>query len=68
MPPKNKGKVKDYLVWTKNKVQLLLETSRDFKVKKIYEGVDWESSKDKDAQILSIFVSNLPQGGNRENF
>ena len=28
-----------YLVWTDNKVQLLLETTRDFKEKKAYAGV-----------------------------
>ena len=56
-----KSKVKDYLVWTDYKVQLLLETTRDFKSKKIYEEVEWESVKDKNAQILSIFVTNCPK-------
>ena len=56
-----KSKVKDYLVWTDYKVQLLLETTRDFKFKKVYEEVEWESVKDKNAQILSIFVTNCPK-------
>ena len=56
-----KSKVKDYLVWTDYKVQLLLETTRDFKSKKVYEEVEWESVKDKNAQILSIFVTNCPK-------
>ena len=56
-----KSKVKDYLVWTDYKVQLLLETTRDFKSKKVYEEVQWESVKDKNAQILSIFVTNCPK-------
>lgn len=56
-----KSKVEDYLVWTDYKVQLLLETTRDFKSKKVYEEVEWESVKDKNAQILSIFVTNCPK-------
>ena len=56
-----KSKVKDYLVWTDYKVLLLLETTRDFKSKKVYEEVEWESVKDKNAQILSIFVTNCPK-------
>lgn len=56
-----KSKVKDYLVWTDYKVQLLLETTRDFKSKKVYEKVEWESVKDKNAKILSIFVTNCPK-------
>lgn len=33
MQPKKTCKVEDYLVWTGNEVQLLLETTRDFKVR-----------------------------------
>ena len=36
-----------HLFWTDDEVQLLLETTRDFKAKKVYAGVDWESMKDK---------------------
>ena len=61
MSIQKKSKVKDYLVWTDYKVQLLLETTRDFKSKKVYEEVEWESVKDKNAQILSIFVTNCPK-------
>ena len=47
MPPKKNMRTKDtHLVWTDGKVQLLLET-RDFKTKKTYAGVEWESIKDK---------------------
>ena len=43
MPPKKNMRTKDaHLVWTDDKVQLLLET-RDFKTKKTYAGVEWES-------------------------
>ena len=30
--------------------------------------VDWESVKEKETHILSIFISNLPKEGSRENF
>ena len=36
-----------HLVWTDYEVQLLLETARDFKAKKVYAGVYWESMKEK---------------------
>ena len=44
-------KVDDYLVWTKNETQLLLDTTNDFKTKKAYGGVNWESVKGKYIQI-----------------
>ena len=39
MQPKKTSKVEDYLVWTGNEVQLLLETTRDFIAKKGYKRV-----------------------------
>ena len=44
-------KVDDYLVWIKNETQLLLDTTNDFKTKKAYGGVNWESVKGKYIQI-----------------
>ena len=32
-----------HLVWTGDEMQILLETTRDFKVGKVYEDVDWEA-------------------------
>ena len=64
MPPKRKSKVDDYLVWTDNEVK----TTRGFKAKKGYEGVDWESVKDKYMQTVSIFASNLTQKVGRVDF
>ena len=55
----------DSLVWTESELQLL-ETLTDLKAKKAYERVNLECVKDKCAQILSIFVSNLSQEGSRE--
>ena len=39
---------------------MLLETTRDFKVGKAYEVVDWETVKEKYEEIREKFVSNLP--------
>ena len=44
--PKTKSNGHNYLAWTGNKLQLL-ETARDFKTKKAYEGVSLESVKNK---------------------
>ena len=46
MPPKNKVKTDDtHLALTDDEKQMLLETTRDFKLVRAYEGVDWESGK-----------------------
>ena len=57
----------DCFVWTENELQLL-ETTTDFKAKKVYKGVDLECVKEKYALILNIFVSNLFQKSSREYF
>ena len=63
MPPKRKVKTDDtHLVWTVDEVQLLLETTRDFKFGRVYEGVDWESVKEEYEKKREKFVSNLPHG------
>ena len=68
MPPKKKMRTEDtHLVWIDDEVQLLLEKARDFKAKKAYAGVDWESIKNKYENIGETFVSNLPkQTGSEE--
>ena len=39
MPPKKKMRAEDIrLVWTDDEVRLLLETTRDFKIKKAHAG------------------------------
>ena len=41
MPPEKKIQTGDsHLVWTDDEVQMLLETTREFKVGKAYKGVD----------------------------
>ena len=56
-----------HLVRTDDEVQLLLETTRDFKAKKAYVGVDWKSIKDNYQNIRETFVLNLPkQAGSEE--
>ena len=45
-----------------------MEITTDFKAKKAYEGVNLKCARDKYAQILSIFVSNLSQERNRQHF
>lgn len=68
MPPQKKKrktggekKVSENLVWTDDEVQLLLETMLDFKNKKMYDGIDWESIKDKYDIIKNNFVSSIPE-------
>ena len=62
MPPKKKMRTEDtHLVWTDDKVQLILETTSDFKAKNAYAGVDWESINDKYENIRETFASNLPR-------
>ena len=59
MPLYKERKVEDSLVWTENELRLLETTTA-------YEGVYLEYVRDKYAQILSIFVSNLSQEDSRE--
>ena len=60
MPPEKKMRTEDtHFVWTDVEVQSLLETTRDFKAKKAYAEVYWESIKEKYGNIREIFVSNL---------
>ena len=43
MPPKKVKSNDTHQFWTDDEVQMLLEITRDFKVGKVYEGVDWEA-------------------------
>ena len=57
MPPQKKQKTDENqtnnLFWTEGEVQLLPDTVKDFKSKKLYDdGIDWESVKDKYFQII----------------
>ena len=57
MPPKKAGK--DFQ-WTNDEAELLLTVTHDYKVKKVAEGIDWESVKSKYADILELMRNELP--------
>ena len=56
------------MVWTDDEVQPLFETVISFKSKKSYEGIDWESVKEKyelsqkKNQFLEAFLSENEPG------
>ena len=50
-------------VWTDDEVELLLGVINDYKTEKAGEAIDWESVKNKYADILSLFIAHLPQEG-----
>ena len=58
MPPKKSGK-KEFF-WTDDEVELLLTVTQQYKVQQMAEGTSWESVKSKYADILQLFVSELP--------
>ena len=62
MPPKKKVCVEDSknMLWTDDEVQLLLETVISFKSRKSYEGIDWESVKEKYETIKNDFLKAFP--------
>ncbi len=57
MPPKKTGK--DFQ-WTDDEAELLLSVTHDYKVKKVAEGIDWESVKSKYSDILELMGNELP--------
>lgn len=63
-----KKKTSENLVRTDDEVQLLLKTVLDFKNKKMYDGIDWESIKDKYDIIKNNFVSSIPEEEKKEEF
>ena len=48
-----------HLFWTDDEVQLLLETARDFRAKKAYEVVDWESITQQDLRAVLPFANSI---------
>lgn len=68
MQPKKTCKVEDYLVWTVNEVQLLVETTRDFKVKKGYKRV-WLGNCQERIRTDSIDIwTKFPPKSSSEDF
>ena len=47
------NKAKDSFKWTDDEAELLLKVTRDYKVSKAAEGIDWESVQSKSADIWS---------------
>ena len=41
--------------WTDDDVELLLKVTKEYKVRKMAEGIDWESVKRKYSDILDRF-------------
>lgn len=62
-----KTRGKDNLLWTDDKVKLLLVSARDFQAEKQHEAIDWESIKDKYALIKERLIRNFPDGKKERN-
>ena len=56
----NRGKGESY-VWTDGEVEILLNVTREYKVNKTHENVDWESCQSKYADILALFLEHYPE-------
>ena len=54
------------LLWTDDKVKLLLVSARDFQAEKQHEAIDWESIKDKYVLIKEKLIRNFPDGEKRK--
>ena len=65
MPPKKKLKATNNESGD-DQVQLLLETLINIKSKKSYEGIDWESIKEKYEIIRKEFLAAFPSKSNKE--
>ena len=50
----------DNFVWTDDEVQLLLKVTREYKVNKEMENIDWESVQTKYSDMLRILMDQLP--------
>ena len=59
--PGKTTKTNKEFVWSDNEVQLLLETTADYKAAKEAECVDWEAVKTKYKDILELSIAALPE-------
>ena len=55
--PRKTGKE---FLWNDDKVELLLNITNEYKVKKAADGIDWESVKSKYSDILELLKDALP--------
>ena len=51
---------KNIFSWTDSEIQLLLETTKDFKAKQEYEGVDWNTIRTRFDKIKDAFINSYP--------
>ena len=56
------------LLWTDDKVELLLDTVRDFKAEKEHKAIDRKSIKDKYEQTKEGLIRNFPDGEKSEEY
>ena len=59
---------KETVRWRDDLIEKLLESEKEFKAQKEYEGVDWESVKDKFENIRSLFIKNRRDENDNETF
>ena len=59
---------KETFRWSDDLIEKLLESVKKFKAQKEYEGVDWESVKDKYENIRSLFIKNRRDENDNETF
>ena len=59
---------KETVRWSDDLIEKLLESVKEFKAQKEYEGVDWESVKDKYENIRSLFIKNRRDENDNETF
>ena len=54
--------------WSDDLIEKLLESVKEFKAQKEYEGVDWGSVKDKYENIRSLFIKKRRDENDNETF
>ena len=57
---KKENETREDFKWTDDESELLLSVTHDYKVKKKYQNVDWESVKTKYDEILTLMLQKLP--------
>ena len=55
------SEARDNFKWTDDEAELLLNITRDYKVSKAAEGIDWESIQSKYADILELMLLEYPE-------
>ena len=58
--PATQTKEKETFVWSDDEAELLLNVTYEYKVKHSANSIDWEKVKSKYADILQLYVEQLP--------